>query len=197
MPVALCDRSLKLDREQIDGLSYRGQCIQRQVDRSRALIRDPFGLLQGLARPADDFFAVLRDLIQTLEDILLRVQLLRRLADCARRLAIDRPEIFGHGQDRFIQNLGHRLRGHRNKGLIDLLLDRRGSGVRDLRRDGVLFFIYKIFDLRRVDIAGQYTDHALAEILRDHDRRVVISGLHAVDRALAVGKGPAQSVVFF
>ena len=89
------------------------------------------------------------------------------------------------------------LRGDRNKGLVDLLLHRCRAGIGDLRRDGILLFIQIIFDLRRLQIPGQDADQTFTEILRNHDRCIVCSGVDACDRLLSVHKGPAECIVLF
>ena len=72
------------------------------------------------------------------------------------------------------------------------------TGVRDFRGNGVLLLVDVVLYLRLFGGAGQRIDQAGAEVFWQHNRRVVVAGLHALYGLLFVAhKPPAELVVMF
>ena len=67
---------------------------------------------------------------------------------------------------------------------------------RDLRHDGVPFPVFVVDELRVFQLAVREAQGPLAEVLRDHDGSIIITGPDAVDSIfLCVHNGPSEQII--
>ena len=104
-----------------------------------------------------------------------------------RRVHID-PEL--------LRLLDKRAADRCNKGLVQLLLDGLGTRIGHLGGNGVFLLIHVVRELGLLKVACEHARELFAEVLRNDDRGVVLTAVHALFRAFRIGEDPAQVVVF-
>ena len=130
------------------------------------------------------------------QNLLVGLEILPRIGDEAQDIVIGRLQVISHGYTQILQLLRNGLGGYLIKLLLDLILNRGGAGICDLRSDRIPLLIYIIFDLRGAQGTVLDLQKIRTEGLRNHDGRIVFARFDTVNGILLIGKYPAQIVIF-
>ena len=83
-----------------------------------------------------------------------------------------------------------------DNGVVDLLLHGSFCLAGDFWGDGILLFVFKILDLRVLQLTVQQADEIAGKVLRHHQSRIVVTGIYAVQRRLLIlQEDPAHLIV--
>ena len=131
------------------------------------------------------------------QHLLIGLEIIPRVGNHAEDVVVGCLQIVSQGHAQILQLLRDGLGCYLIEFFLDLILNRGGSGVGNLRRYRVPFLVYIILDLRGTQGSVLNLQQIRAEGLRNHDGRVIFSRFYAVYRILLIGKYPAQIVVLF